>query len=224
MKIVLAFLLAVFIFLSAAPLAQSGAGDGAYQEAQAGPLLTRLPGMDTEAGIREYLAGEWHFYDSTFPGYKTCRMVIDGDLNVEIAFYGGLTDAPLDSCAGRFSFDRIYAGTQEAPDLLCLELSEGARLGGDFFFLHRTVVDGRRIMSLFSAGNGGCAFDLLDPSEDGWGDCPVEIRFYQDTGEEYRLSPRLNAAFYAVYWGGRRRGRRPVAGRYPMASAWPLRP
>ena len=164
--------------------------------------LKQLPDMHTEAGIREYLVGEWHFYDSAYPAYKSCRMTIDEDLNAEFAFYGGLTDGPRGNYSGRFSFDRIFADTHETPDLLRLELSDSVLLGGDFFFLHRTVVDGHRIMSLFSAGNGGCVFDLLDPSvEDGWGSCPVEIRFSKDTGEKYQLTPRLSAAFYAVYWG-----------------------
>lgn len=202
MKKVFSFILAVLVFLSAASLAQAEAGNGTDMEAQAMPLLIQLPGMDTEAGIREYLTGEWHFYDSAFPGYKSCRMVIDEDLNVELAIYSGLQGELRGEYSGRFSFDRVYADTHEAPDLLCLGLADSALLGGDFFFLHRTVVDGCRIMSLFSAGNGGCIFDFLDSSvEDEWGNCPVEIRFYQETGEEYQLAPQRNAEFYAVFWG-----------------------
>ena len=170
---------------------------------QAELFPTQLPDMQSEQGIREYLVGEWNFYDSTFPNYKSCRMVIDEDLNVEIAFQSGISDELWGSYSGQFSFNRIFADAHDAPDLLCLELSDSTLLGGDFFFLHRTVVDGYRVMSLFSAGNGGCVFDFLDPEvEDEWGSCPVEIRFYQETGGEYDLLPQRNAKINAVYWGG----------------------
>ena len=199
MKMVPAFLLAalfaVLVFLPAASTVQTEAGDntGAAQ----------WQNLHTEAGIREYLAGEWHFYDTMALGYDSCRMVIAEDLSAEFEFYSGPANQIKGYDSGQFSFDRIYADAHEAPDLLRLELPDGSiPLGGDFFFLHRTVFDGRRVMSLFSAGNGGCVFDLLGPSdEDGWGDCPVEILFTKDTGEEYHLAPRLNAEFYAVCWG-----------------------
>jgi len=196
-------LLALFIAVGVAEEERAGtSGQSTHLELQVESLPMQLPDMNTEAGIREYLVGEWHFYDSSFPGYKSCRMVIDEDLNAEFTFYSGLEDELRRFYSGQFSYDRIYADAHEAPDLLCLELSDSMLLGGDYFFLHRTVVDECRIMSLFSAGNGGCVFDFLDQSvEDGWGNSPVEIRFYTDTGEEYQLAPRLNAAFHAVYWG-----------------------
>ena len=174
-----------------------------YTQLEAEPHPAQLLKMNTEAGIREYLAGEWRFYDTACLGYDSCRMVIDEDLNVEFEFYSGLTNKFKGDYCGQFSFDRIFADAHEAPDLLCLELSGGGMLqGGEFFFLHRTVFEGRRVMSLFSAGNGGCVFDLLDPSEeDGWGVCPIEIQFTKEAGEEYHLAPRLNAEFFAVCWG-----------------------
>ena len=188
MKIILAFVLTILVFLPAAS-----------------PSLAEAElDMQTEAGIREYLAGEWQFYDPEHLGYNSCRMVIHEDMDVEFVFYDSVTYEPTGEYNGQFAFDRIYADAAEAPDLLCLELTDGSKLlGGDFFFLHRTIYDGRRVMALFSAGNGGRVFDLLDvPDENGWGCAPVEMLFTKDTGEEYDLAPQRDAEFYAVYWGG----------------------
>jgi len=162
-----------------------------------------VPNMNTEADIREYLAGEWYFHNTSDRDYSSCRMVIDKNLKAEFFFADG-NKKSKGHFIGQFSFNRIYAEAHEAPDLLCLELPGNSKvLGGDFFFLHRTVFDKRRVMSLFSAGNGGCLFDLLDQSsQDEWGGIsPVEMLFIKKTGEEYQLAPRANAEFYAVCWG-----------------------
>jgi len=204
MKMVFAFILAVLVFISAASLGLAEAGGNMHLEEQTESFPIDLPDMQTEAGIREYLAGEWYFYDPAYLGYKSCRMVIHEDMNVEFVFFDSVTYEPKGEYNGQFAFDRIYADASEAPDMLCLEFTDDSKLlGGDFFFLHRTVYDGRRVMSLFSVGNGGCVFDLLDPSEENrWGYAPVEMLFIKDTGEEYDLAPRRTAEFYAVYWGG----------------------
>ena len=206
MKMVLALALAVLVFLSmGAPVQAMAEGNVSVAE-QAESFPTQLPDMRTEAGIRAYLAGEWHFYDDAFPGNKACHMVIDEGLHAEFVFTSRITDEIIGTYGGQFSFDRVFAGAQEAPDLLCLELTDDTLLGGDFFFLHRTICDGSRILSLFSAGNGGCVFDLPDPfmfveDESGWGYAPVEILLAKDTGEEYDPAPRQSAEFYAVCWG-----------------------
>ena len=204
MKRALTLMLAILVFLTIASLGLAEAEDSMRSEEQAESFPIGLPDMQTEAGIREYLTGEWNFYDHAFLGYNACRMIIDKDMNVELEFFDSQTYGPKGKYGGQFTFDRIFAAAHEAPDLLCLELTDGSTmLGGDFFFIHRTIYDGLRVMSLFSAGNGGCVFDLLDPSdEDGWGECPVEMLFIKDTGEENDLAPRRDAEFYAVYWGG----------------------
>jgi hypothetical protein len=204
MKRVLAFGLAILVFFPAVSLGLAEAEASTHLEEQAKSFPIKLPVMQTEAGIREYLAGEWLFYDPAYLGYNSCRMVIDDDMNVEFDFLDSLSYEPKGVYNGQFTFDRIYADAHEAPDLLCLELAVGSELlGGDFFFLHRTISGGRCVMSLFSAGNGGCVLDLLNSSDaDGWGYAPVEMFFIKETGEEYDLAPRRNAEFYAVYWGG----------------------
>ena len=164
----------------------------------------KLPDMNTEAGIREYMAGEWHFLNTSDLDYYSCRMIIGKDMKVEFEFSDG--KKVKERVTGQFYFNRIriYAGVNEAPDVLHLELTNYKwKDGGDFFFLHRTVYDKRRVMSLFSAGNGGCLFDdsLVPPVKDGWRGCPNEMVFVRETGEEYELAPRANAEFYAVYWG-----------------------
>ena len=46
------------------------------------------PNMKTEAGLREYLAGEWNFVNISDNDYYSCRMLIDKNLKTEIEFYG----------------------------------------------------------------------------------------------------------------------------------------
>jgi hypothetical protein len=169
--------------------------------------LKILPNMNNEAGIREYLVGEWYFLNTSDRDYYSCRMVIGEDLNAKFEFFNALADESKESIGhftGQFSFDRIYTGAHEAPDLLCLELPPGSnQLGGDYLFLHRTVFDKRCVMSLFGIANGGCLLDLLDPSglSEWGGACPDEMVFIKETGEEYDLVPRANAEFYAICWG-----------------------
>jgi len=196
----------MFLLLALPGLAESGGS--ADVEAQDVALQAGLPDMQTEAGIREYLTGEWRFYDPTNFGYNSCRMLIDKEMNVEFEFYDGVSNAPKGIHTGIFTYGRIFASANDAPDIIRLELADdGTMLGGDFFFVHRTIFDGRCVMSLFSAGNGGCVLDLLDQSdENGWGICPVEMYFTKETGGEYQPPLRMSAEFHAVYWGGYEHG------------------
>ena len=170
-----------------------------------------LPDMNTEEGISEYLAGEWNFQNTSDRKYISCRMVIDVNLNAKLEFYGYHTDKGKEVkrvFTGKISFGRLEGAPHESPpDWLHLELNqESEQVGGDYYFLHRTVYDKRCVMSLFYAGNSECLFGLLDPSVGATGNCwegdfPDEIVFIKETGEEYHHSPRTNEEFYALFWG-----------------------
>ena len=159
------------------------------------------PNMKTEAGIREYLTGEWHFLNTSGKEYYSVKMTIDKNMKVVLDFtVSSRTKATKkrDVITGQLSFGR-YDEKSSTPDMLHLE---DGYIGGGFHFVPRTVYDKQRVMSLFDAGNGGCLFDLLDPEGDKYGGmCPTEIIFVKETDEEYDLTPRANAEFYAVFWG-----------------------
>ncbi len=160
-------------------------------------LISKID-FNSEEGIREYLIGEWIFDDS----YKTqiiCNMNIDESLNVSLSFVDSYTNESSGDYTGEIKFDRIYASEDEAPDLISIELIDSDYPGGDFFFLHRTIYNEKRVMSLFFAGNGNSIFDLLGP--DGYEYSPTEIVFEKITGEKSGIKPRKDDDFYAVFWG-----------------------
>jgi len=92
MKMVLAFVLAILVFLPTASLGLAEAGRNKHLEEQTESFPIDLPDMQTEAGIREYLAGEWYYYDPAYLGYNSCLMVIDEDLDAEFEFRDNLTN------------------------------------------------------------------------------------------------------------------------------------
>lgn len=157
------------------------------------------PDLSTEEGIREYLEGEW-ISDYYYRGDIICKMDIDKDLNVSLSFENSYSDQPQGDYLGKITFDKIYAGPDEAPDLIALELEDTDEAGGDFFFLHRTIYDEKRVMSWFFSGNGNSIFDLADGSED-FIYTAEEIIFEKTTGEKPQEDGIKNDAFYAVYWG-----------------------
>ena len=174
-----------------------------YASAGAGARID----MNTEAGVREYLAGEWFFRNTSDIKYYSCRMSIDPNLNAIFEFYGYPANKGKEVRRvfnGKFSF---LKDADTGDETLQLELPKDSKqYGGDYLFLHRTIYDKRRVMSLFYSGNDACLLNLLDPSvgaagncDDGF--CPSEMVFVKETGEEYDLKPALNAEFHAVYWG-----------------------
>jgi hypothetical protein len=156
------------------------------------------PDLSTEEGLRDYLVGEWHFFNE-FLSQVLCDMTINEDLSVHLLFhdiYGGESKGEY---TGKINLDRLYAEANEAPDLIVIDLIDSDYPGGDFFFEHRTVYDERRVMSLFFAGNGNCIFDLLGSEE--FQIAPDEIVFEKETGEKSGLEPIKNGEFHAVLWG-----------------------
>ncbi|NLB41464.1 MAG: hypothetical protein GX815_04255 [Clostridiales bacterium] len=156
------------------------------------------PDLGTEEGIREYLAGEWIF-DKEYVSDIVVTMNIDKDLNVYLSFNNSYTEESKAEYIGKIEFDRVYANSSEAPDLLCLELMNTDDPGGDFFFLHRTTYDEKFVMSWFFAANGNCVFDMLSTEE--FGHAPEEIMFEKVSGKTSQLEPHVDTEFHGVFWG-----------------------
>lgn len=155
--------------------------------------------LSSEEAIKDYLVGEWIFDEETI-SQVTCKMNIDKDLNLKLSFDNNYTDSFKDDYEGKIIFDRQYAEHDEAPDLISFELNDDDWPGGDYFFLHRSIYDGKRIMSLFFAGNGNGIFDILGDI-DNFIYGPEEIIFEKASGEISQESLRKNEEFHAVYWG-----------------------
>lgn len=169
-------------------------------EKQGNIILMPRPYFSSEDGIREYIQGKW-VCDYYYYGNILCTMDIDKDLNVALSFENSYSDWPKGDYSGKITFDRAYAKPDEAPDLICIELMNTEEPGGDFFFLHRTIYDDRRVMSWFFAGNGNSVFDLEVPDDtEEIRSTPDEIIFEKTTGEKSQEEPRKNDEFYAVYW------------------------
>jgi len=182
------------------------AGNDARQQEHVAPTTATPPDLSAEKGITTYLTGTWKFVDtqSEFenPG---CTMIINSDLTFIVSFYHHRTKEEQGICQGKISLDRFFANPGEAPDLLSFRPDDTERSdGGDYFFRHETVYDGKRVMTLCFAGNGdGFIFDRIgvDVSERYNG---REYVFEQETGEQSTLELRKDSEFYAVYWSGNR--------------------
>lgn len=155
--------------------------------------------LSTEDAIKEYLVGEWVF-EKEYISDKICKMSIDGDLNIHLSFYHAFTDELKGDYTGKIILDRQYAKPNEAPDLISIDLSHEDWPGGDYLFLHRTIYDGKRVMSLFFAGNGNGIFDMLTWNDD-YDYRIEEVMLEKTTGEISLRSPLKNKEFYAVFWG-----------------------
>lgn len=156
------------------------------------------PDLSTEEGIREYLVGDWQFFNE-YVSDLLCDMTINENLMINLSFHDIYGGKPKGEYSGEIKFDRAYADDDEAPDLLVFELVGTDYSGGDFFFSHRTIYDEQRVMSLFFAGNGNCVFDVLGP--EGYEYAPDEIMFQKITGEKSGLKTAESAEFHGVFWG-----------------------
>lgn len=162
-----------------------------------------VPDLSTEEGIKEYLLGEWTCKIEYVNNNNVVKMNIDKDLKVHLSICDSLTNEVKVEYKGKIKLDRKYANQDEVPDLIVIELNDKDYPRGDFFFLNRTIYDGKRVMSLFFAGNGESIFNRLvniDNSEDE-GYLPEEIICEKASGEKSKLGVRKNEEFYAVFWG-----------------------
>ena len=172
-------------------------------EVSEGPENDIIPisGVDftSEEDVRDYLVGHW-VYDFYYRGDVICKMDIDKDLNVNLSFENSYSAEPKGEYKGEITLDRVHAFPSQAPDLISLNLIDTDEVGGDFYFLHRTIYDGKRVMSWFFAGNGNSVFDVLDVSGE-FKSMAEEIIFEKITGEISQEEYRKNEDYYVVYWG-----------------------
>ena len=162
--------------------------------------------LNSEEAIKDYLVGEWISDKETLSDYLSteseinCNMTIEGDLNVKFYFYNRYSGETIGDYLGTISLDKIDENAEGLPDLMAIDLGESDWPGGDYFFLHRTIYDGKRVMSLFFSGNGNGILDLLGDI-DNFQYGPEEVLFEKDTGEKSQCIPLKDREFYAVYWG-----------------------
>lgn len=161
--------------------------------------LNQAIDLTTEKSIRQYLVGEW-LYEDPYLSDIACKMNIDEELNVKLSFENSYSAAPKGNYKGKITFDRIYAESNEGPDVISLELTDTDEPGGDFFFLHRTIYDNKRVMSWFPTENGNSIFNVIDYSGE-YLDLNEEVIFEKITGEKSKKKVRENGEFYAVLWG-----------------------
>ncbi|NLC65815.1 MAG: hypothetical protein GX752_02585 [Clostridium sp.] len=156
------------------------------------------PDLSTEDGIKNYLIGEWIF-DKEYISDVVCKMIIDDELKVSLSFHDSYKDEAIGDYSGKVSFERAHVKENEAPDLVSIELTDADYTGGKFFFLHRTIYDGKVVMSWFFEDYGDTVFNFLGYDEFQY--APEEIMFEKEVEFKSDLSPRKNSEFYAVFWG-----------------------
>ena len=162
--------------------------------------------LNSEEGIKEYLIGEWISDKETLSDYLlteseiNCNMTINQDLNVNLSFYNRYTDEIIGDYMGQINLDSFEGKGDKLPDLISIDLGDSDWPGGDYFFLHRSIYDGKSVMSLFFAGSGNGIFDLLADIHN-FEYAPEEILFEKITEEKSQLKPLEDKEFYAVYWG-----------------------
>ena len=155
--------------------------------------------LSTEQGIREYLVGDW-FCTNEYMSTIAVNMIVTKDLTVQLSFYDTLTNESKGKYKGDIVFSRMYAASEDPPDLLTIELDDDEYIEADFYFKHMTIYDGKRVMSLFPTGSENSVFDIL--TGDSNSDYMIEeIMLEKVTGEISQGKPRKNDEFYAVFWG-----------------------
>lgn len=167
---------------------------------QTGGSIGSSPDLKSLEGIREYLAGEWVFDGRLlYVSDVVCNLTIDEALNFQISFHDTHTDVIKGDYQGKIKLEKENTGPADVPDRLQIELTNSNELGGEFFYLHRTLYDGKYVMAWYTTGQQNSIFDLL--SSDELVEMPSEIIFEKKTDVTSKATLRKNAEFYAVYWG-----------------------
>lgn len=162
--------------------------------------LISPPDLSTEEGIGEYLVGNWTC-KIDYMSNIVVNMNVYENLDIQLTFYDTFTNEAKGEYKGKINFERIYASPEEAPDVISIELDDDYYARGDFFFLHRTIYDEKRVMSLFFTGNGESIFNILIGYDDEDYDYIIEeVMLEKETGEIVQGEPRKNDEFYAVFW------------------------
>ena len=155
------------------------------------------PNLETEQGVREYLIGEWTC-EMEYMSNIVANMTIYEDMAFEISFLDSLSNESKGDYKGNIEFMRIWVDEEDAPDLLSLKFDDDSF--SQYYFFHRTIYDGKRVMSLFFAGYEESIFDILIGSDDS-DYTIVELMLEKITDEVTEEKPRKNDQFYAVFWG-----------------------
>ena len=161
--------------------------------------LISPPDLETEKGVKEYLIGEWEC-NIEYMSNIIANMVIHEDLDFELSFYDSFTKEAKGDYKGNIIFKRIYRNQDDPPDMISLELDGNEFMDCDYYFFHRTIYDGKRVMSLFFAGANESIFDILGGNDD-WDYVIPEIMLEKKTNEVTQGKPRKNDEFNAVFWG-----------------------
>ena len=170
------------------------------------------PDLETEEGVREYLIGEWQC-SMEYISNIVANMTIYEDLDFELSFYDSYTNEAKGDYKGSIVFKRIYRDPDDAPDMITLQFDDDNYTESDYYFFHRTIYDGKRVMSLFFAGaydsvsdtlsfegRYNSIFDILIGDNDGEYNIS-HIMLEKTTGEATQENPQKNDDFYAVFWG-----------------------
>lgn len=104
--------------------------------------------LSTEAGVREYLTGEWELAEASDKG-MTARMVIDPDMSVDLTFAAAKTGEVSTHYVGGVSLAWKKNNPPKGPDLVQLQVGGAERAGGEYMLRHRAIVDGKRVMAWF---------------------------------------------------------------------------
>lgn len=161
--------------------------------------LISPPDLETEQGVREYLIGEW-MCQIEYMSNIVANMTIHENLDFELSFYDSFTNESKGDYKGNIIFKRIYKDPDDAPDMITLQLDDDRYIDCDYYFFHRTIYDGKRVMSLFFAGAYDSIFDIL-AGNDSIDYTIGEVMLEKVTGEVTQGKPRKNDEFYAVFWG-----------------------
>ncbi len=155
--------------------------------------------LNSDTGLKDYIVGVW-ICEMEYMTNTVALLKVEEDFKVHLSFYDSQTKKVAKEYEGYLLFDRLYATSEETPDLISLMLEDDEYSEGDYFFLHRTIYDEKIVMSVFFAGNGDSVFRNL--SEDNEASDMIEELIFEKVSEEILpQETRKNDQFYAVFWG-----------------------
>ncbi len=168
-------------------------------------LPTENIDLSTEEGIRDYLIGDW-ICNIEYMSNIFAYMNIDENFDLEILFQDTYENEEKGLYKGKLVLDRLYAGSDEAPDIIRIELEDDKYSYADFFFLHRTIYEGNQVMSLFFTGDGNSVFSKLLGYEGEYADDEFnymidQLFFHKPNNQLASQEKRINDTFNAVFWG-----------------------
>jgi len=167
----------------------------------AGPSVADPLAFSDEAALRAFLTGgRWTYYVPDGLGPQiTLELSEDGGCS---AWLGAGRDAIRFD--GRWRLDRLFAGEEDLPDWLCLDVSStnapeppysGMTSLGDFLIENWTICGGWFMMRMGQVNNGDSLFSLAADTFS-----PVLYRTDPADRPSYTDAPRTDDSFFAVCW------------------------